>query len=264
MRLYFAASTLIYRDSLIKSDVKNILFAFPYAKNSLLRDFDDYLTKIKDVNLFLDSGAFSVWTLGQKIDKEEYCKFCLEMSKRFKHKLNSMQIVNLDVIPGKFRTRPTLEEVEESAKLGRENYFYLKEQGVNTIPVFHQHEDIKWLKLMEKDTDYIGISPANDIPTAGRIVWMDTVYAYLKDRVKTHSFGGISSKILTRYPLFSGDSSSWTVHYRYGRGMKFKYKMKPETKEGRKYMTDKEVKGYVDLEKFATRLWQTRGVNWKD
>ena len=263
MRVYFATSTLIYRSSLIKHDIKNILFAFPYATKSLLNQFDDYLDHVKDVNLLLDSGAFSVWTLGERIEREEYLQFCKDMITRYKHRLNSMSVVNLDMIPGSFGVKPTAEQVEESARIGRENYLYLKENGVDTIPVFHQHEDMKWLYLMEKDTDYIGISPANDCATANRMVWLDKVYSHLKDSVKTHSFGGISEKILRKYPLYSGDSSSWTAHYRWGKGSKFNCRMQATTKDGVKYMTDREVLEYKKLGEFITRLWESRGVKWK-
>jgi hypothetical protein len=29
-------------------------------------------------------------------------------------------------------------------------------------------------------------------------------------------------------------------------------------------MTDNEVKGYKDLETFITKLWKSRGVDWKE
>ena len=264
MRLFFATSTLRYRSSLVKNDIKNILFAYPYAKKTLLKEFDDYLTKVQDVNLLLDSGAFSVWTLGETMDLEKYKDFCLVMMARFKDRVKSMHIVNLDVIPGRFGVKPTAEQVEESAKQGRKNYQYLLKNGIQTIPVYHQHEDIKWLKLMEKDTDYVGISPANDCSTENRMIWMDEVYDYLRARIKTHSFGGVSERILRRYPLYSGDSSSWVIHYRYGKGMKFNLssKVRPVGKVAQEYMTDCEVREYKAMETFITKLWESRGVIW--
>ncbi len=273
MRLFFAASTLHYQDALIENKVKNVLFAYPYATNSLLRNFDEYIEKVKGVNLIFDSGAFSVWTLGKKIEFDEYLNACQKIIKKYKHKLHSLSIVNLDVIPGEWRRKPTKEEVEESAKLGRENFLRLKDKGIMTIPVFHQHEEMEWLYKMEKDADYIGISPANDLTTKQRIPWMDKVYSYLKDRIKTHSFGGISKSLLERYPLFSGDGSSWSSLVRFGqsirhsRGGKIGAYEKASVKHGGKkaiYFLAKDVRTYLKLEKYITDLWKARGVEWKE
>lgn len=264
MRLFFACSTMVYRYQLIENDVKNILFAYPYAKENLLKYFDEYLTKVEGVNLLLDSGAFSVWTLGKQIKLEDYIDFCKKVMKRYEGKLNSIEVVNLDVIPGKPGTRPTLSEVEESAKIGRENYQAMVKAGIPTLPVFHQHEDFKWLELMKQDTDYIGISPANDIDTKNRMVWMDNVYANLKSDYKTHSFGGIADSILQRYPLFSGDSSSWTNWGRWGKGTKF-HLPGNFTHEAKaiKHLMKRDIAEYKKTEEFITRLWESRGISWE-
>jgi len=263
MRLFFATSTLYKRHLLAKGDVKNILFAYPYASAGLLRDFDDYLTKVKDVNLIIDSGAFSAWTLGKEIKREEYLTFIKMMLERYKGKLNDVVVVNLDKIPGTFGQKPTDAQREESAQIGMDNFHYFLANGIKTIPVYHQHEDIKWLKLMEKETDYIGISPANDCSTKVRMVFMDTVYSYLKDRVKTHSFGGISASILKRYPLYSGDSSSWGAYFRWGNGCLSRGTKKPIGNEALEYKTGIEIAELKALERYITKLWASRGVIWE-
>ena len=263
MRIFLATSTMVYRDQLAKNDIKNILFAYPYAKNKFLEQFEDYLTKVGRVNLLLDSGAFSVWTLGKYIELSDYITFCKAIMKRFEGKLNSIAVVNLDMIPGEFGKRPTFEQVEESAKIGRKNWIAMHKEGIPTIPVFHQHEDFKWLELMKKETDYIGISPANDLNTQTRMVWLDNVYHDLKADYKTHSFGGIADQILKRYPLYSGDSSSWTNWARWGKGTKFHLQgnFTHDAKAVRHLMI-RDIAEYKKTEEFMTKLWESRGIKW--
>jgi len=262
MRLFFALSNWNNKAELVENQINNILFAYPYATNRFLKGLDDYVNEVKNINMLVDSGAFSAWTLRKEIDREKYLNFAKEMTKRYRNKVNSFNIVNLDKIPGDFGRKPTNIERENSAQIGLDNFHYFLKNGIKTIPVFHQHEDIKWLKLMEKETDYIGISPANDCSTKNRIKWLDKVYSYLRDRVKTHSFGGVSKSILERYPLYSGDSSSWATYNRWGRGNLVKTKIKPLGKDALSYMTGKEIKTAKKLGEYITKLWLTRGVKW--
>ena len=264
MRLFFACSNLVYRNQLLQNDVRNILIAYPYAKENLLKHFDWYIEQIDNVNLLIDSGAFSVWTLGEVIRVEDYTDFCKMMLKRYEGKLNSCHIVNLDKIPGEFGRKPNQAEIEDSAQVGRNNFHYMLKRGITTIPVFHQHEESKWLELMKNEVDYIGISPANDVDTKNRMIWMDGVYYDLKADYKTHSFGGIADSILKRYPLFSGDSSSWTNWARWGKGTKHHLKgWVTNQPEAVKHMMAKDVAKYKQTEEFITNLWKERGVVWE-
>lgn len=263
MRLFFALSSMSYKEQLIQNDIKNLLVALPYANNHVLKHLDDYLDRVKDVNFILDSGAFSVWTKGETIDLEEYIKFCKMFKSRFGDRLNSLSIVNLDKIPAEPGRKPTYAEVEESARIGRENFLRMTDEGLNVIPVFHQHEDLKWLEFMKKEVDYIGISPANDVSTKVRMIWLDNVYADLKADYKTHSFGGIAERILKRYPVFSGDSSSWTHWDRWGGGSKYKIEGRTSARDAILFGIRKDIEQYKKMGDDITRLWEMRGIKWE-
>lgn len=159
--------------------------------------------------IILDSGAFSAWSRGAVLDIDSYIAFIFANAEYFDY------YVNLDAIPGSFGVIPSPSEVEASAQKSWGNLLYMEAHGLKPMPVFHMGESFKWLHRM-LDRDYIGISPANDRPTAQKRQWLDRVFTELGDvdgrpRVRTHGLGVTAIPLLTRYPWYSVDSSSWTT-----------------------------------------------------
>lgn len=171
-----------------------------------------------DIKLILDSGAFSCWTKKEKIDIDEYIKFILKYDRYITY------AVNLDVIPGSPGIKPTAQQIEESASKGYENYQYMVEKGVpkdKLIHIFHQHENFKWLKRMVGEMQYIGLSPANDLTTKEKFIWLDECMKYVCDKeglpiIKFHGFAVTSITLITRYPWYSVDSTAWMMTASFG------------------------------------------------
>jgi len=176
----------------------------------------------------LDSGAFSVWNKGGVIDIDKYIFFAHNAISEAKKHNKKLRIVNLDVIPGKVGQTNTLNKkiassetlkknkaiINASAKQGYLNCKIMKSNGITPIHVFHQGEDWKWLNRMLLITDYIGISPANDMPSRIRNNWMISVFEYLYKNgvdIKTHGFAVTSFKILRDLPWESCDAATWTI-----------------------------------------------------
>ncbi|MDY6957865.1 MAG: hypothetical protein SVK08_01775 [Halobacteriota archaeon] len=170
------------------------------------------------MNLFLDSGAYSAWTSRNPVSLKEYGKFILEHIDMFD------AVANLDVIPGEFGRKGTPEELEESARLGYENYWKLIEMGApkeKLVHIFHQDEEFHWLERMVSEMEYIGISPANDRTVPQKRKWLDQCMEFvIKEdgypKLKLHAFGLTSIPLLRAYPWFSADSTSWLYMARYG------------------------------------------------
>lgn len=173
----------------------------------------------KKITLMLDSGAFSAWTKEISIDLNEYISFCK------KHLSYLDYIVNLDVIPG----RPGWKNIpmkirDEAALQGLKNYQRMLDAGIpkeKLIHVFHQGEDIKWLKKIVSRMGYIGLSPANDRSTTEKLHWLDSIMPYVTDdqgfpTVKFHGFAVTSLRLMLRYPWYSVDSTSWVMTSRMG------------------------------------------------
>lgn len=286
MKLFFATSPSVQHLKVIEEcDVENILisYAFITRPERLLEVFGDFRPK----NLILDSGAFSVWANGQTIKLDDYKRFCLGVRELLKDQTN-LKIVNLDVLPGKWGQRPTEEQRENSAQQSWNNMLNLESEGLKVINVFHQHEDFKWLERLREHSDYIGISPANDVSMNEKLNWLNQVFKRIKNTVKTHGFAVTAAAQVYNYPFYSVDSSSWIAGARYARTPVFRddltigsfsHKKPEEVKKYWDYLkhigieglsgdwrgrTKLSIRSYQQLEKIATKLWDARGIHWND
>jgi hypothetical protein len=268
-----------------KCNVEHILLSFAFIKdvNRVIALLGDYRPK----SLTLDSGAFSVWARGETIDLWAYTLFARRLRQALPPEIE-LNVVNLDVLPGAFGRTPTNDEREESAKKGWVNMLTLEKEGLKVIHVYHQHEDLKWLDRMREHSDYIGISPANDVSMKQKLQFMDSVYAKIKGTIKTHGFAVTSPDQLYRYPLYSADSSSWSSPARYGRLPIFRddltmtsciLKDKDQVIKNWEYLssigieklnaddwldrTELSIRSFQKLEKISTELWRKRGIVWE-
>lgn len=237
----------------------NILFTFaekrdPKVALETIRKYDNF-------NIIIDSGAFSVWNSGKTMDRDELLAY-------YKHLYayrQDLTFVNLDVIPGVRGRKPTKAEAEIACQQGLENYYWFRKNGIETMPVFHEGDDFKYLEIFKKETDYIAISPANDSSVKRRIVWLDQVYRNLKGDYKTHGLAATSIQLLKRYPFYSVDSINWKTPVIYGRSSVNKNEYLGRLARVHKEMVlKKEVQFYVDQQAAMTHLWKTRGIEWKD
>jgi len=163
----------------------------------------------KDLRFFLDSGAFTAWSSGKPIDLDEYCEF-------IRHNIEYLDVyAALDCIPGSKDRPASAKEREEAAALSWKNYLYMRDQGLNPLPVYHYGEDPKWLEqMLDYGCDYIALGALVGIPSQLRRHWLDRVFTRLTDEtgrpiVKTHGFGMTAIPLIFRYPWYSVDSTSW-------------------------------------------------------
>lgn len=285
MFVYFACShSGIYFEFLKKAEAKNILLSYMFFKEP--KKVLEAVNLIKPKNVIIDSGAFSVWANGQTVDIGQYAKFCHNVKEVFPKDIN-LYVVNLDVLPGRFGVRPNEQQKEDSAKQGWENMITLEKEGLKVIHVFHQHESFEWLDKLMKHSDYIGVSPANDVSMKEKLNWLNQVFSITKDKIKTHGFAVTSHNQLYRYPFYSVDSSSWTAPSRFGRIPVFcddltmktvEYKNKEQVKKYWDYLKHigieklgsddyghriiLSIKSFQQLERIATELWNKRGVKF--
>lgn len=162
----------------------------------------------KNINLFLDSGAFSAFTQGLEIDIQEYIQFIKD------HEEFLEVYANLDVIGDPIGTLKNQEIMEEA--------------GLSPLPCFHYGEPIRYLKQYLKKYDYIALGGmAADksgaaLSSQKRAAWLDYIFQeHICDKkgfptVKVHGFGMTSLPLMLRYPWYSVDSTSWVVTGRMG------------------------------------------------
>lgn len=207
--LYFAGSQAKVADELIEEH--NLLRLLSYLNDK--RHLSN--REAKGLKTFVDSGAYSAHTKGAEVDVDEYIAYLNEHDE-------AVQIcAQLDKIPGEFGKPKTKQQLLEAPELSWENYLYMYpklKSPKKLLPIFHQGEDFKHLHRMlnhEPKIEYMGISPANDLPTQSKEKWIKECFKIIEKSpnptIKTHAFGMTSLWVLNRYPFTSADSTSWIM-----------------------------------------------------
>ena len=210
MKLYLAAvfvsgmsinsilhSRLNTREQEARCGVKHILesYHYIYTEANIKRIRDD------KAQVFLDSGAFSAFTLGVDVDIKAYCQYI---------KKNEDIIVKDD---GDL-CASVLDGIGDPQKTW-ENQVIMEKMGARPLPCFHYGEDERYLEYYVKNYRYITLGGMVPISTPQLIHWLDRIWEkYLVDgsgkpRLKVHGFGLTSQRLMDRYPWYSVDSSSW-------------------------------------------------------
>ncbi len=137
MRLVFACSPgMKHLKILRENNVEHVLVSYHFIKSvdELMRKMDGYLPK----TFILDSGAFSVWNNGGTVDLFAYTLFAKRLREALPPEVE-LNVVNLDVLPGRVGERPTDEQREQSAIDGWSNMLEIEKEGLKVIHVYHQH-----------------------------------------------------------------------------------------------------------------------------
>ncbi len=162
-----------------------------------------------EFRFFLDSGAYSAWTKNTVIDLDEYCAF-------IRHNIDQIEAYAcLDVIPGKPGRPASAAEKVAAAEATWQNYCYMKDEGLDPLPVFHYGEPWKYLdRMLTFGCSYIGVGGLVAVPSKDRRAWLDDFFLRICDAegyptVKTHGFGMTALVLMFRYPWHSVDSTTW-------------------------------------------------------
>lgn len=227
--------------------------------------------------LLIDSGAFTAWNSGKAVKVDHYRDYCLMVKDRIPH----ARYINLDVIPGEAGRDSTPEERERGMEESLRNADFLRASGLDVMEVFHQDEPFSFLdelvaRLPGPDS-ILCLSPRNDVSVQARAAWLKQVLRHLlKTRTldqlpRTHGLAATASGMLSAFPFFSADSSSWTMAYSYGRysdprtmTMKAITTAYPGSRlpAVQNHATRQSIKALLRLEREMTAMWQARGIQW--
>ena len=179
--------------------------------------------KKKEVTLFLDSGAHSLYmklmlqnnTFNEK-EYDEYFDNYIQFIKDNEQFIDTY--VNLDVINDPVRSM--------------KNYKRMIKENLNPIGVVHPGEEYKWIdQYIEMGCEYIGLGGLGQFFTKQKYYqWADEAWAKHicksdgMPKVKVHGFAMTSLDLMLRYPWFSVDSTSWVQTGRFGNVYVPKYK----------------------------------------
>jgi hypothetical protein len=184
-----------------RGGITKILLSYHYfKKHDLHKVFEKHFTRPYP-ELFLDSGAFSAFTQGEKINIKEYCAYI----RKYKELITTYS--NLDVIG--------------SAQGTLDNQKMIEAEGLRPLPVFHTGED--WKYLDEYIDRYSYVALGGMVPYLGPakrrtlITWLLQCFKKAHKKSVYHGFGCTAWEIIKAFPWYSVDSSSWGTGFRYGK-----------------------------------------------
>lgn len=195
MKLYVAGNTNSSRSSErdYENDVRNRLLSYAFKNDWAKQEFEFWIqNNPSEASVFLDSGAFSAFTLGRQIDLGEYCEYVKENAAAL------AAYAVLDVIGDSKATRKALLE--------------MRARGLNPVPIFHAGEPLAMLTELLNESDYIAFGGlvARGYSRDQMRQMLDTYFAEAERfwPVKIHGLGVSAQWAIERYPFFSVDSSS--------------------------------------------------------
>lgn len=192
-----------HEQSLIRQ-IPNILESYHYVGKQA---FVDHM-RANQARIFVDSGAFSAFTLGVSIDLPTYCDY-------IKRNLDIIRVEDGIVMAS------VLDGIGDPLQTWR-NQHAMEELGAKPLPCFHAGEDERYLEWYVQNYEYITLGGMVGSSTKQLCMWLDRMWSkYLTDgsgrpRLKVHGFGITAIPIMERYPWYSVDSSSWIQSAAFG------------------------------------------------
>lgn len=229
------------REGWRREDKPSLLISYFYRQNLGLfdpRDVRDWV---------LDSGAFSAFGIGAKIDLDEYIDFCKNTGAWEPPR----EIFGLDVI-GDWET-------------GLRNVEAMWSEGIEAIPTYHIGEPREVLEHIVTRYPKIAISVSGTRLRGAKLIeWTEQVFSIAWPK-KIHGFALVRSELLNRFPFHSVDSTSWKLApHVFGN---WKSKLGRSSAESRQPAKGISVKGgYKDLrdeEDYYLRMERRLRERWK-
>lgn len=185
------------------NSIPNILESWHYVNKQ--KWVDDM--RRESAHVFMDSGAFSAWTLGVELSIVEYCDYLKRNADIIRVEDGAFMASVLDGIGDPLKTY--------------QNQMHMEHLGVRPLPCFHKGEDERYLEYYIKNYDYITIGGMVGSSVEQLRIWLDRIWdRYLapggKPLVKVHGFGMTSVELMELYPWYSIDSSSWIQSAAFG------------------------------------------------
>lgn len=226
MKLYFAGAEGKLRD-LSKNGVENILISMA-TKGKKIHTIPSLFSSY---NLMLDSGAFTFGNKNIDISVDNWIEMVYSVREW------CSEVISLDVIG--------------NAEKSYQNYIEIKKSIPDAVPTFHLGSNIKWLKKYIDNTNRICIGGMVYLGANNNNLfkYLDEIFSLFsfKNYPKLHSFGVIHNKILTRYPFYSADSTTWMNFDRFGSIVHF---------NGKDIYQLKSIRSFENLSKFEKLFFQ--------
>jgi hypothetical protein len=195
MKVYFTGQPLATRDYVELLARRPVMYSYVSRNRAAWAD----LSIFKGVAL--DSGAYSVWRRGAKVNLDDYAGYCRALSDGLDW------YANLDVI-GDWR-----------ATLA--NQRRLERLGLAPVPVFHLGEPWALLDDLVLEYDRVGIGRGPGMSFAATWRCLEEIFDRYTDddgapQCLFHGFRMTERRIIARFPFDSVDSTTWIAGVAYG------------------------------------------------
>lgn len=191
--------------------------AYRLVSYAYLSEVNNYIKCLQEerkrAHMMIDSGAFTAWSKGKRVSLNRLSDFYAELLDKYSHFIDFV-FISLDVIPGRKGVDPTAQELEEAMAQSIDNYHELKNRfGDLVIPVFHQGEDRLYYEIYKSVSDYVCISPRNDLHEDLRVQWAQQMQ---DESVKLHGLATTGYRMMNSVCWYSVDSAAWKMAAAYG------------------------------------------------
>lgn len=259
MKIYAALGTHSSRNSnlgvAVAGGVRNVLVAFSEGRQRVVLTVME--ARRRDIGVFLDSGAFSAFTYGLRVDIGEYIALCLAVQEIVD------EVACLDVIGDPVGTERNQRRMEDA--------------GLRPLVTCHLGMDplevVDRFSVSRKGA-LGGMAAKGSTSRATRQRWLDKVFNEMTRSsswpIRIHGYGMTDGVLLERFPWYSVDSSSWAVASwrggeiaRNGRHIKTVRSsidvrgVASDVARAKRSLA--RINEYAD---YCTRLWTKRGVTW--
>lgn len=224
----------------------------------------------------LDSGAFSMWTVGKAVDLEAL----IAWARQYAVQKPEVVTISLDVIPGEAggNRAPTKKQKLEAVVESMSNGDAMRSAGLKIMEVFHVFEPMEQFeRLLERRQpgEIIGLGGMVGRSTSLKRAFADACFARAKEQaggwqgiVPLHALGlSVRSPLAARYPWWSMDSSTWIAAAQYGQqvgrggGVTGDDKRTGNRSVRHLYLV-RTLEGWLVKEQGLTDLWAGRGVTF--
>ncbi|MDD5146819.1 MAG: hypothetical protein PHN39_03745 [Candidatus Pacebacteria bacterium] len=239
MKLYFAGDG--WSRYLLEFGGRNKLISYPYyLESKILREELELYDSI-----FMDSGAFSVYTGKKKVDIDQMIDDYKKMPKNW-------VLAGLDVIG--------------NAEQTKKNCDYMTSKDVTIIPTYHLGHPLSYLEYYCQNYDYIALGGVITLKSYTKIYKaLSMAFSVIKNYwpIKIHGFAITSKRLMFDFPFYSIDSTSWLTVVRFGNYNSSEINKMYSLKRNHRKLLKDSVENMLKLEKQATKLWSERGITWQ-
>jgi hypothetical protein len=176
----------------------NLLLSYHYFKKHNMAAFLRGVFGNVVPTVFLDSGAWSAFTMGVIIKLDDYIRYCHDNA------ASLWTYCNLDDMK---RPEITLANQRE-----------MERQGLAPMPVFHIGEPWDVLERYAEEYDHIAIGRIVPYTTRPKVIipYLGKSFRIVDGRAKVHGLGVSNTTLLRLFPWATTDSSAWGGGFRFG------------------------------------------------